>query len=217
MKRATFLLLALALLSPAVLGQSKYEKPPKEILDVLHAPLPPIPSLSPTHDAIVFAQPLRYPPISDLAEPMLRLAGIRINPRTNAERSYPNSFTELTLKKLPDGAATSISLPGKVRAGYPDWNANGTAFALTNETADRVELWVVDVSTGKPRLIPGLRINPLLQWAIQWMPDQKTLLVKVVPSQRVRCRSRRPFPPDRKSRKARPARCPAAPMKPATS
>ena len=30
---------------------------------------------------------MRYPPIADLAEPMLRLAGIRINLRNNAERS----------------------------------------------------------------------------------------------------------------------------------
>ena len=184
MKRVMLFLLALILISSTAFTQQKYEKPPREILDVLNAPLPPTPFLSPTHDIIVFAQQVRYPPISDLAEPMLRLAGIRINPRTNAERSYIHYFLGLSLKKLADGSETPISLPANVRIGFPQWNANGTMFAFTNEAADRVELWVADVAAGKARLLSGLRINPLLDYSVQWMPDQKTLLVKLVPARR---------------------------------
>src|SRR5262249_24718059 len=29
---------------------------------------------------------------------------------------------------------------------------------------------------------PGVRLNPMLGWTLQWMPDQRTLLVKTVPS-----------------------------------
>ena len=115
---------------------------------------------------------------------MLRLAGIRINPRTNAERSYPDYFISLTVKKFPDGAETPVELPAKARIGHAEWNFDGSMFAFTNEAADRVELWVLDASTGKARQLPGLRINPVLQWPIQWMPDQKTLLVKLVPAGR---------------------------------
>ncbi len=166
------------------IAQQKYEKPPQAILDVLNAPLPPTPFLSPTHDKIVFAQPVRYPPISDLAEPMLRLAGIRINPLTNAERSYIHYFLGLTLKNLTDGTETPIALPAHVRIGSPQWNADGTMFAFTNEATDRVELWVANAATGKARLLSGLRINPLLYYSVQWMPDQKTLLLKLVPTER---------------------------------
>ena len=184
MKRTMLFLLALTLISSTAFTQQRYEKPPQEILDVLNAPLPPASFPSPMHDIILFAQPVRYPPISDLAEPMLRLAGIRINPRTNAERSDIYYFLGLTLKKLADGAETPITLPANVRIGFPEWNANGTMFAFTNEAADRVEFWVADVATGKARLLPGLRINPLLDYSVQWMPDQKTLLVKLLPAQR---------------------------------
>jgi len=176
---------AVALWAGPALAQQKYEKPPREILDVLNAPLPPTPFLSPTRDMIALGQPMIYPAISDLAEPMLRLAGVRINPRTNAERSYIYYWIGLTLKKISDGAEAPIALPvGVRRIGPLRWNANGTMFAFTNEAANGVELWVVDVATQKARQIPGLHVNPLLGSAVQWMPDQKTLLVKIIPAER---------------------------------
>ncbi len=167
-----------------VLAQQKYEKPPEEIMKVLNAPLPPSPYMSPKHDMVVLAQTLRYPPISDLAEPLLALAGIRVNPNTNAERSYISYATAFTLKRLSDGHESKIDLPENVRLGSPRWNANGTMFAFTNETKDAVELWVMDVATQKAHRIPNVTINPVLQKGFQWMADQKTLLVKLVSADR---------------------------------
>ena len=180
-----FSLIAIALPPGQVSAQQKYEKPPKEILDVLNAPLPPTPFLSPARDLLALAQPVAYPSIADLAEPMLRLAGIRINPRTNAERSYVYYWVALTLKRISDGADFEVALPAAVhRMGPLQWNAAGTMIAFTNEASDGVELWVVDVATRKVQQIPGVRINPVLRSAVQWMPDQKTLLVKTLPADR---------------------------------
>jgi dipeptidyl aminopeptidase/acylaminoacyl peptidase len=180
-----FIFLAIALCVGPAFPQQKYEKPPQAILDVLNAPLPPTPFLSPTRDLLALAQPMVYPAISDLAEPMLRLAGVRINPRTNAERSYVYYWTALTLKRISDGAEFPVALPAGVRRIGPlEWNAAGTMFAFTNEAADGVELWVVEAATQKVRQITGLRINPVLGSEVQWMPDQKTLLVKTIPSDR---------------------------------
>jgi len=47
-------------------------------MDVLNAPAIPGTSISPTREKIAIQVPLRYPPISDLAQPMLRLAGTRV-------------------------------------------------------------------------------------------------------------------------------------------
>jgi dipeptidyl aminopeptidase/acylaminoacyl peptidase len=176
--------LAIALFAGAAFAQQKYEKPPKEILDVLNAPLPPTPFLSPTRDTLALAQLMIYPSISDLAEPMLRLAGVRINPRTNAERSYIYYWTGLTLKRISDGAEFPVALPAAVRLESIQWNATGAMLAMTNEAADGVELWILDAATQKLRPIPGLRINPILSSEVQWMPDQKTLLVKTIPADR---------------------------------
>jgi dipeptidyl aminopeptidase/acylaminoacyl peptidase len=164
-------------------AQQKYQHPPKEILEILDAPALPVPIVSPTGDALIFGRPLWYPPISDLAEPLLRLAGVRINPRNNAVHgSY--YFVSYSLKKLPDGSEISVALPALTRASYPRWNANGSTFAFTNMTATSVELWVGDAATARTRRIDGISVNPVLGYSIAWMPDQKTLLVKTVAPKR---------------------------------
>src|SRR5918912_592279 len=68
---------ALALSSAFVAaGQTTYKKPPKEVLDVLNAPVTPSASISPTREHMLLATGVRYPPIAELAQPMLRLAGL---------------------------------------------------------------------------------------------------------------------------------------------
>ncbi len=186
-KRFVFILVLLAVVwwTGIVYGQEKYEKPPREILDVLDAPLPPTLIFSPSGDMAVLVQRVQYPPIADLAEPMLRLAGVRINPRTNAGRNYLLYWSGLALKRLPDGVEIPILLPERVkRIGTPEWNANSTMFAFTNEAFDGVELWVVDTTSREAKLMPGLHLNPVLDYAWQWMPDQETLLVKLIPADR---------------------------------
>jgi len=159
-----------------------YEKPPAEVQAVLNAPQPPTLFLSPTRDTMLFAGLVRYPPITDLAAPMLPLAGVRVNPLTNAECSNIYYWTSLVLKKLPGGAETPVTLPPEARRiGNIRWNAAGTMVAFTSETSGGVGLWVLDAAKGKVQGREGLRVNPVLGCPVQWMPDQETLLVKLVP------------------------------------
>jgi dipeptidyl aminopeptidase/acylaminoacyl peptidase len=187
-KTVAIVLLALLTLcagSVPAMAQQKYEKPPQAILDVLNAPLPPAVFLSPGRDKMLMTQTVRYPAIADLAEPMLALAGIRINPRTNAERSYIRYSTSLSMKRIPGGAETPVVLPASVRRiGQPLWNSSGTMFTFTNEADDCIELWLCDAETLAVRRVDGMRVNPLLSDTVHWLPDQMTLLVKTVPPER---------------------------------
>jgi dipeptidyl aminopeptidase/acylaminoacyl peptidase len=134
---------------------------------------------------MVLAQPVAYPSIADLAEPVLKLAGVRINPRTNNERSYVFYWTKLTVKDLATGRERPLGLPLSVkRIGRVRWNADGTMFAFTNEIADGIELWVCDAVAVKAFRVEGVRIDPLLGAGVQWMPDQRSLLVKLIPAGR---------------------------------
>ena len=99
--------LAAALAMPAELT---YQKPPQEILDVLNAPPPPLISVNPSRDYAILMQPLRYPPIAEVAQPMLRLAGLRIDIRTNGPHPPPYS-TAYTIKRLSDASAGSLTPP----------------------------------------------------------------------------------------------------------
>src|SRR5260370_23532558 len=67
----------------------KYQKPPKAVLDVFNAPPFPVAVPNPSGDTLLLATPVPYPPIADLAKPMMRLAGLRIGPTTNGGHHAP--------------------------------------------------------------------------------------------------------------------------------
>lgn len=69
-------------------AQQLYQHPPREIVEILDAPAPPVPFVSPAGNALILATPVQYRPISDLAEPMLHGAGTRINPRNNGSHLF---------------------------------------------------------------------------------------------------------------------------------
>ena len=105
MKTKILLLLAVLILPLNLFAQGSYKQPPKDVLDILNAPATPSTSVSPAKDVIALLEPLRYPPISELSQPMLRLAGLRINPNTNGAHRQPY-FVKLTLKNIADGKET---------------------------------------------------------------------------------------------------------------
>lgn len=176
-------------LVPAALPPSSYDKPPANILDVLHAPSSPTPVLSPTRDRAVLVTWVEYPSIARVAEPFLKLAGVRVERRNRSNHSTPGGYgiapcaTSYTLVRIADGRETHVRLPERGCADRPQWNANGQRFAFRVATAEAVELWVGDAETGEVHRVPGARINPMLGSSLQWMSDQATLLVKLVPDE----------------------------------
>ena len=129
----SLLLLAATLASAAEL----YQKPPKEVLDVLNAPATPRAFVSPDRTRVLLAEPLRYPSIADLSQPMLRLAGLRINPKTNGPHRGV-SYTGMVLKNVGDGAEVRIAGSGLGKLGAPQWSPDGKHLAAgQNQTEVR--------------------------------------------------------------------------------
>ncbi|HJT67687.1 MAG TPA: prolyl oligopeptidase family serine peptidase [Pyrinomonadaceae bacterium] len=164
-------------------AQQGYKKPPKEVLDILNAPVTPSASVSPTRDNMLLTTSLRYPPLADLAQPMLRLAGRRINPASNSPHRLQYAVG-LTLKRIADGSEMKIDVPPGAKISSLDWSEDGKHFAFLNTTANRVELWVGDAATGKIHNVKGVQINSVLGNPLTWMPDNRTLLVQLVPPSR---------------------------------
>jgi dipeptidyl aminopeptidase/acylaminoacyl peptidase len=168
-------------------GSSGYNQPPKNILDVMLAPTPPVPMVSPTEDNILLVSWQEYPSISRVATPFLRLAGVRVEPQNHSKHDTPGGYgitpcaTNFDLVHIADRAQIHVSLPANACPGRPIWAADGNRFAFVNIASDAVELWIGDVRTGEAHRVPGVRLNPMFDDAMQWMPDQKTLLVKIVP------------------------------------
>jgi dipeptidyl aminopeptidase/acylaminoacyl peptidase len=174
-----------AAVTPAVSG---YDKPPQNVLDVLHAPSPPNPFVSPTADRILLVSWVKYPPIAQVAEPFLRLAGVRVEPRTRRKHDTRGGYgiapcaQSFTLVDIATSRETPVTLPADGCADGIAWAADGRRFAFRNTSTDAVELWTGDAATGATRRLGDARLNPMLGSSLQWMPDQKTLLVKLVPA-----------------------------------
>jgi dipeptidyl aminopeptidase/acylaminoacyl peptidase len=178
---------ACAALFTAVGARAAYDQPSKPILAALHAPLPPTPSLSPTHADILLVSRLAYPSIARVAEPYLRLAGVRVEPRNHSKHDTPGGYgvtpcmIGYELVHVADGKRTPVALPEHACAGMPRWSADGKRFAFVNLATDAVQLWIGDTRTGTVKQVPGARLNPMFNDEMQWMPDQASLLVKLVP------------------------------------
>jgi dipeptidyl aminopeptidase/acylaminoacyl peptidase len=168
-------------------AHAAYDQPPKPLLDVLHAPSPPLPIANPPGTKILLVSELQYPPMSRVAEPYLRLAGVRVEPRNHSKHDTPGGYgirgcaSDYTLVDVASAQETKIALPAGSCPDYPIWSADGTHFAFENATADAVELWVGDVSSGSVHRLGNFRLNPMFGEDVQWLADQKSLLVKIVP------------------------------------
>lgn len=168
-----------------------YQKPPKPVMDALNAPLTPLISVSPQRDIAILMQPVRYPAIAEVAQPMLRLAGIRIDTETSGLH-LARTFTSYTGKRLSDGADIKITVPSPARLGTPVWSPNGKQFAFTNTTSRGIELWTANAATGAAKRVNGIAVNGVLTEnsfreplePLSWLSDNRTLLVRTVPAAR---------------------------------
>jgi dipeptidyl aminopeptidase/acylaminoacyl peptidase len=153
----------------------------------MRAPSPPTPRVSPTQDMILLVSWQDYPSISRVSTPFLRLAGVRVEPRNHSKHDTPGGYgitpcaRDLELVHIADGVRTHIALPADACPGTPVWAADGKRFAFVNIAPEAVELWIGDAKTGEVHPVPGAHLNPMFNGEMQWMPDQKTLLVKLVP------------------------------------
>ncbi len=178
-----FLTFALVLAALPAAAQAPYKLPPKEVVDLVDAPPPPQAVVSPTGDAVLLVDPEAYPPIVLLAEPILRLGGVRISPATGCrQRTY--RFSGLAVQPAGGGAAVRVGLPEGARIGWPTWSHDGKRFAFARDLADGVELWVGEAATGSARAVPGIRLDDVLGVPFAWTGDGRRLLVRTIPGDR---------------------------------
>ena len=118
-----------------------WQTPPEEVMKVLHAPQLPWVWTSPTGENLLLADPVDYPPLAELAGPMHKLAGIRVDPSVGNIHGR-HGATSPRLVKVEGGAETVLPLPENFEVLDVAWTADGTRFALTVRESDQMGLWV---------------------------------------------------------------------------
>lgn len=168
-----------AVLNHDLLSATEWQSPPTGWLNVLHAPQLPWVATSPTGQYLFLADWVLYPPLAELAAPMHKLAGLRVNPVINGHYGR-HGFKSPRLVQVEGGASTPLDLPADAEVYSVRWTADGQRFALAVSHVDHIGLWVGSVS-GDLNKIENIALNPLLGSAVQWLPDQKHLLVRRIP------------------------------------
>jgi dipeptidyl aminopeptidase/acylaminoacyl peptidase len=169
-----------------------YQRPPQAIVNLVDARPTPAVVVSPADSAGEKRLLIEYisglPPITDLAQLEMRLAGLRFNPRTNGP-SRGRYLLSLDLKALPDGAQTSVSgLPPDAKIRYVSWAPDGRSAAFVNiaDAGDDpgLSLWILDAATAHARRVPGISLNGVFGPPCEWISDSRSLLCKTVPKGR---------------------------------
>jgi dipeptidyl aminopeptidase/acylaminoacyl peptidase len=151
--------------------------PPAPIPQILDAPTTPALSLAPGKRTVAYLGRENLPPLSELAEPWLSLAGYRINPRTNGWGAARIGYlTAIVFRDLEGGSERSVQLPAHARLAYPQWSPDGSRLAFAMFGEGGIELWVAEARTGQARRLLPEVLNAAFGLPYRWAPDGASLL-----------------------------------------
>jgi dipeptidyl aminopeptidase/acylaminoacyl peptidase len=163
-----------------------YLTPPKTIVDILDAaPLPNV-VVGPSRDVVALLYRRSMPTIAELAEPMLRLAGARINPRTNGPQRS-GAITAIMLRSLRASttgpAERKVTVPASANIWSVSFSPDGKRLSFAQSRPNGIDLWVADTATGQSRLVAS-GLNGTTGDPCDWLADGATLVCHFVPPAR---------------------------------
>jgi dipeptidyl aminopeptidase/acylaminoacyl peptidase len=164
-------------------AQQVYQMPPKAITDIVDAPPTPSVNFSPDNQWMLIMDRASLPPIEELSQPELRIAGIRVNPRTNGP-SRSGYLTRLVLKNIQNGSERAIDLTKNAKVSNVRWSPNGEFIAFTVTVEKGIELWLAEVGSGKTRKLLDSYLNDSYGGPYYWISDNQTIICFAVPSDR---------------------------------
>ncbi len=165
-------------------AQDIWQTPPEPIASMLDAPQLPGVGFSPDAKWIVEFGQTGLPPIEELTEEVVAIAGFQLNPNTwgPAKAGY---YCSMAVRRCEEKTARPVELPDNIRIRDLSWSDCGRYLSFTHTqltpTADQksgISLWILDVETAKAFAIAGPIINATCGSPIHWLPDN-TLVCKI--------------------------------------
>ncbi|MFA5618986.1 MAG: prolyl oligopeptidase family serine peptidase [Weeksellaceae bacterium] len=159
-----------------------YQVPPPEILELVDFQRAPSISMDSKKEQIVFMYRNTYKTLAEISEEEMRLAGLRINPKTNIS-STVTYVNNIQYKKFKDRNPSQIkNLPENPRLTYFIWSPDETKMAFTHTSQNGVEVWVADFKTLSAKRLTQANVNANLGNPITWFKDGQSLLVRMLPT-----------------------------------
>jgi dipeptidyl aminopeptidase/acylaminoacyl peptidase len=160
-----------------------YQNPTKEILKLADVSLAPGVILNEAQTQMLLLFRDQYKSIEELSQEEMRLAGLRIDPKTNiGSRTY--YYNNIQIKNISNSKNEPIQvdgLPSNPKLANFTWSPKQTKMACTNTTKNGVEVWVVDLNEAKASRLASENVNANMGDVINWL-NEESMLVKIIPS-----------------------------------
>jgi dipeptidyl aminopeptidase/acylaminoacyl peptidase len=157
----------------------EYKTPPKEIYDLVMAKPTPGVSFDSKGQWMLILERSSMPNVEEIAQPELRIAGLRINPN-NFAPSRSTYSVNILLKNIKTGAEFPVTaLPANIKAGNVQWSPSEDKVAFTNTHNAGVDLYTIDIKTKKAGKINKMPVNLVLGNPFEWI-DNNTILYKAI-------------------------------------
>ena len=140
----------------------QYQRPPQAMADILLAPPTPSASIDDHGTTMILSQYGTYNKVAELAQPELRIAGLRLNPNTfgPSRARYARSYS---IRDLKTGKKIPVTgLPEPMQGSGPVWNPSQTKFAVSHTTDTGIDLYEVDIASGVARKVNTSPLNMVL-------------------------------------------------------
>lgn len=187
MQKILLTLLVLLTLNSFSQENISYQQPSSEILELVEFDRPPSVIFDNNKDYLIFLYRSNYKSIEELSTKELRLAGLRINPKTNIG-SRITYYNNIKLKGFSDSKADPkeiVGMPINPKISNLNWSPNEKMIAFTHTTDFGVELWVLNLKSRSANKVFDLKLNSNIGNVINWFSDSKNLLVKVIPQDKM--------------------------------
>lgn len=161
-----------------------YQKPPQEILELVDIEQAPSVRIDSAAATLLLLYRDTYQSIAELSAPEMRLAGLRINPKTNIS-SRIRYYSNLKIQHIASNKAYEIQgLPEHPQLAYVTWSPDEQKVAFTHTSDKGVSLWLADIKTRQAKAISQANLNANLGRPFIWLKNSQKLLIKTLPKNR---------------------------------
>lgn len=186
MKKILFLIL-ISVSAITSTAQTAYQRPPKEIIDLIMAkPFPTATFNNSGTLGVVMSKSSTFLPLNEIVSMNeYKVGGLRINANNFGDSRYRSVVNSISIISVPSGKITDIAgMPMNPKISDVKWSPDGKVFCFLNTTPMEIELWRVDASEKAPQAVKinAFRVNNTYGAAYKFMPDGKSIMYKGVPA-----------------------------------
>jgi dipeptidyl aminopeptidase/acylaminoacyl peptidase len=157
---------------------SGYQKPPQAMIDLLDSTKNHSVIFSNKAAFMAICEENLYPSITEVSQPFLKLAGLRINPKnyTNQKSIY---FKNLKLKNVKSKIEFEFyEIPKNAKIKDISFSLDEKLIAFTVTLDHDIELWIGDLESKKAKKITNVSLNDVYGKVYQWAANGQSILAK---------------------------------------